>query len=535
MPFREVPMVETREIVRLWLAGLPKKRIAARLGVDPKTVRHYVGAAERAGLRAGQGEAALTEDVLCTVLAALHSHARRERGPSWDVCTEHREFIRKHLDGGVRLTKVRRLLRRQGVLVSYATLHRFAVQELGFGRKAATVPVADCEPGEELQVDTGWMGYLQPDAAGKRRRYRAWIFAAVRSRHRFVYPCFQETTATAIEACEAAWDFFGGVFRVLVPDNTKAIVVEADPLHPRLNRAFLEYAQSRGFHIDPTRVRSPQDKGRVERSVVSVREDCFAGERIRTLEEARRHARIWCLAEYGLRRHTRTQRLPLEHFEAEEKPCLRPAPTAPYDPPLWCEPKVGRDQLAQVAKALYSLPTEYVGRKLDARADRQLVRFYLDWQLIKTHPRQPPGGRSIDPADFPAEKTAYAMRDVDFLYEQAARHGESVGLFAQALLAGPLPWTRMRRVYKLLDLGTRYGSVRLEHACARALDADMSNVYRLQRMLELAHPEIATARRGDKVIPLARYLRPASQYALPLVARPSKPEGEDRDPRHDQP
>jgi len=532
MSFREVPMVETKEIVRLWMAGLPKKRIAARVGVDPKTVRHYVRAAERAGLEPGQGEQALTEEALCAVLVALHDGVRRERGESWAVCGEQREFIRKHLEDGVRLTKVRKLLKRQGVLVSYATLHRFCVLELGFGRKGATVPVADCGPGEELQVDTGWMAYLERDEHGKRRRYRAWIFTSVLSRHRFVYPCFQESTETAIEACEAAWVFFGGIFRVLIPDNTKAIVIEADPLRPRLNRAFLEYAQTRGFHIDPTRVQSPRDKARVERSVIPVREDCFAGERLRSIEDARSHARVWCLSEYGMRRHTRTQRLPLEHFEAEEKSRLRPAPTEPYDPPLWCEPKVGRDHLAVVAKALYSLPTNFIGKKLDARADRQLVRFYLDWQLVKTHPRMPAGGKSIDPTDFPAEKAAYAMRDVDFLYAQAAKYGESVGLFAQALLAGPLPWTRMRRVYKLLALGTRYGSARLEEACTKALDADMADVHRLQRMLEIAHPEVTTSRRG-KVIPLARYLRPASQYALPIVSRTSNPEGEDHDPGPD--
>jgi hypothetical protein len=266
--------------------------------------------------------------------------------------------------------------------------------------------------------------------------------------------------------------------------------------------------------------------------VVPVREDCFAGERLYSIEEARSCARVWCLTEYGMRRHTRTQRLPLEHYEAEEKPRLLPAPTEPYDPPLWCAPKVGRDHLAAVAKALYSLPTAFIGKKLSARADSQLVRFYEDWQLIKTHPRQLPGGRSIDRADFPAEKTAYAMRDVDFLYKQAAKHGESVGLFAQALLAGPLPWARMRRVYKLLGLATRYGSTRLEEVCPRALDADMANVRRLQRMLEIAHPEVTASRRGN-VIPLARYLRPSSQYALSLDRGTPKPRGETDDPGHD--
>src|SRR5207302_8770241 len=145
-----------------------------------------------------------------------------------------------------------------------------AIGALGFGRTAPTVPVADCGPGEEVQVDTGWMTLLAPDADGRRRRFRAWIFTAVYSRHRFVYPCFGETTASAIEACEAAWAFFGGVFAVRIPDNTKAIVDTADPLHPRNVAASREYTQTRRFHVDPTRVRQPPDTARLARSVPPV-------------------------------------------------------------------------------------------------------------------------------------------------------------------------------------------------------------------------------------------------------------------------
>jgi transposase len=58
----------------------------------------------------------------------------------------------------------------------------------------------------------------------ERRRLLVWIFTAVLSRHRFVYPVFRETTQTAIEACEEAWVYYGGIFRTLIPDNTKTIV-----------------------------------------------------------------------------------------------------------------------------------------------------------------------------------------------------------------------------------------------------------------------------------------------------------------------
>jgi transposase len=525
MAYREVTMLEVKEVLRLWRSGAGKKRIAAELGLDVKTVRRYVRAAVACGLE--PGPLPLTDEQLAEVIAALRSPVERPHGESWELCLRESDFIAQHLAQHLKLSKVQRLLLRRGVEIPYPTLHRFAVAELDFGRVATTIPVADCEPGQEVQLDTGWMTMLEPDLFGKRRRFRAWIFTAVRSRHRFVYACFEETTRTAIAACEAAWEFFGGIFHVLIVDNTKSIVQTADPLAPRIVPAFLEYSQSRGFHIDTARVRSPRDKARVERAVQPVRDDCFAGEALYSIEQAQERSNHWCTNEYGRRRHSRTQRMPLEQFEAEEKPALLPPPQTPYEVPLWCEPLVARDQCAQVAKALYSLPTRFVGKRLRARADRSTVRFYEGATLVKTHARQVPGSKSIDASDYPAHKTAYALRDVAFLEGQAKKSGESIGRFAHALLEGPLPWTRMRRVYALLGLVRRYGEVRVESACATAIAVEMFDVHRLERMLKLAPLPSPPPPSGAKVIPLARFLRSPSQYALPLASRDrEKPEKE---------
>jgi hypothetical protein len=513
--YREVTMIELREVLRLWSEGVPKKRVAAQLGLDPKTVRRYLRVAGTAGLVAPG--VAPSEEQLREVLLALHPAGGRPRGDSWDRCEAERSTIERGLKSGLRLTKIRKLLRRQKVEIPYPTLHRFAVLELGFGRTASTIPVLDGEAGQEVQVDTGWVGWLTlPGIPVRRRRFRAWIFTAVRSRYRFVYPTFEETTARAIEACEAAWAFFGGIFHVLIPDNTKAIILDPDALAPRVTPAFLEYVQARHFHIDAARVRHARDKARVERAVPGVRDDCFAGEVLTTVEDARELAVHWCLEEYGLRRHSRTQQRPRELFEAEERAALLPLPPTPYDIPEWAEPKVGRDQLASVVKALYSIPHRYVGHRLTARADSHLVRFYDRAVLVKTHARQPPGGRSIDEHDYPVERSVYALRNVDALRGQAAAAGEVIGQYAAALLDSPLPWTRMRRVYALLGLVRRYGAVRVTEVCAAALAADMLDVRRLQRMLEFASAAPATSSAPARVIPLARYLRPASQYALPL-------------------
>ncbi|MEI7745447.1 MAG: IS21 family transposase [Chloroflexota bacterium] len=530
MAYREVTMIELKEVLRQWLAAVPNKRIAARLGLDPKTSRRYIEAGKGAGLAPGQPTEVLTDELLTKLYTALRPAPERAHGDAWAVCEAQRAFIKARLDQRIRLTKILKLLLRQGVAVPYSTLHRFAVEQLGFGRQAPTVPVADGEPGKELQVDTGWVGWLfQPD--GTKRRFRAWIFTPHRSRHRFVYPCFAESTETAIEACEAAWAYYGGVFHVLVPDNTKAIVDEPDPLEPKLTLGFLEYAQDRDFHVDPARVRTPTDKPRVERCVRDTRDDCFDGETLATLAEAREHARRWYADDYGMRRHSTTGRMPREHFESEERPCLHAAPEAPYDVPEWGQPKIGRDHLAQVARGLYSLPTRFIGERLVSRADSRTVRFYKAGLVVKVHARVGPGEKSIDTNDFPAHQTAYAMRDVVYLAQQADTHGEHVGQYARALLAGPLPWARMRHVGALLGMARKYGDVRLNQTCAAAIAADLVNIRRLQRMLEAAlQLESAPPTPPPNVIPMSRYLRPTREYALsPAPSARAVPQGDDHE------
>ena len=521
MAYREVTMIEIKEVLRRWVSQTPKKRIAAQLGLDPKTVRRYVEAAEQHGVRCEDGLAGLTDERVGAVIVALKQPPPHPHGDPWWACEAERKMIEAHLKKGLRLTKIHRLLERSQVRVPYSTLHRFAVQELSFGRKASTVPVADGEPGHELQVDTGWVFSLEPDRSGVRRRKKAFIFTPNVSRYRFVYPIEHETTAEAIAACEAAWAFYGGIFRVMIVDNTKAIVARADPLEAQITTAFQEYAQARGFFVDATRVRRPKDKPRVERSVRDVRDDCFAGERLIDLAAAHARALRWCRDEYGMRRHSTTGRMPREHFTHVEAPALLPAPTEPYDVPRWSTPKVARDHFAQVERALYSLPTRLIGRVLDARADLHFVRFYDHGRLVKICPKQPPGGRFIDPKDYPEHKRAYAMRDIDFLQKTADELGPSISALTRRLLAHPLPWTRMRSVQALISLTRRYGADRVDAVCVTALAHDMLSVPRLRRMLESA--AIATKPEPPRALPPGRFLRPPQHFALPTTTTTGEP------------
>jgi len=231
-------------------------------------------------------------------------------------------------------------------------------------------------------------------------------------------------------------------------------------------------------------VRHPKDKPKVERAVPFARRSFFAGERFIDLADAQRRAVEWCRVRAGLRLHGTTQARPAEVFAAEEQPKLLPAPNEPYDLPLYSQPKVHRDHHVEVAKSLYSVPGNLIGSRVDARADRCLVRIFHRGQLVKVHPRMAPGQRSTDPADLPSHKTAYAMRDLDLLYRMAAGHGDAVGAYAAALLDSPLPWTKMRQVYALLGLAKKWGSQRVDAACRSALDHEAVNVGLIGRMLE---------------------------------------------------
>lgn len=266
--FREVSVVEAREVLRLWLKKYGQRAIARMLGMDRKTLRRYVEAAADAGIVQDGGEGQLTDEAIGVVIGATRNGRPPGHGEGWRRLEDERAFITERIEKDLRLTKIHDLLARRGIVVAYRTLHRFAVAELGFGqRQRATVLLAEGEPGSEVQVDFGRMG-LVPDPKSERRRVaHGLVFTPVVSRYRFCWLTLEQTTAAVIEGFEAAWSFYGGVFRVAVPDNLKPVVVKADPIAPRFNVAFLEYAQARGFVIDPARVRRATDKGRVENAV----------------------------------------------------------------------------------------------------------------------------------------------------------------------------------------------------------------------------------------------------------------------------
>jgi transposase len=309
--FREVRVSEVREVLRCWLGGGGLRTAAERAGVDRKTARRYVEAALAAGLDRDGGECQLTDELIGAVIAAVRPARASGHGAAWESLLAHEQQICEWITGGeLQLTNVHGKLSRRGVNVPYRTLHRFAVERCGFGRRQPTLRVADGEPGVECQLDFARMGLIPDPESGRRRVVHALVFTAVYSRHMFVWLTFRQTLAAVIEGCEAAWAFFGGIFKVLIPDNLTPVVTNADAVNPTFTVGWLDYAQARGFGTDPARVRSPKDKPRVERVVQYVRGNFFAGEEFLDLADAQARAERWCTATAGLRVHGTTAQRP---------------------------------------------------------------------------------------------------------------------------------------------------------------------------------------------------------------------------------
>src|SRR5215469_10944453 len=331
LAFREVAVTEIREVLRAWLAGAGLRRVGEQAGVDRKTARRYVLAAVEAGLARDGGTGQLTDELVGQVAEKVRPVRPGGHGQPWGLLEARRAEIEAQVKDGLSVVKIGVLLQRRGVVVPYRTLHRFCVEQCGFGRTAATVRVADGEPGAECQLDFGYLGLLFDPVSGRQRKVHALIFTACYSRHMFVWLSFTQTLAAFIAGCEAAWIFFGGVFKVLIPDNASAIVADADAVNPRFTVGWLDYAQHCGFATDPARVRSPKDKPRVERAVQYVRGNFFAGEHFTGLADAQARAQAWCREVAGC-----ASTAPFRRVRRRCSPSTRPARCCRSACPMTC-------------------------------------------------------------------------------------------------------------------------------------------------------------------------------------------------------
>ncbi len=461
-------MRKVREVLRLrWGCGLSERTVASSCSLARSTVGKYTRRAGEAGL-----SWPLPEDLTDEELE------RRLFPP----CPE--EFPGpRHMPDWM---EVHRQLRRKGVTLrllweEHKAAHPDGPQYTQFcvryraWRSSLDLPMRqDHKAGEKLFVD--YCGQTMPVADRETGAVReAQIFVAVLGASNYTYAEAFWTQSLA-EWCAAhahAFQYFGGVPSLVIPDNLKSGVTLAHRYEPEIARAYSELAAHYGCAIVPARVRKPKDKAKVEKGVLDVERGILA---------ALRNHTFFSLAELNaavsrlLRQHNDRpfQKLPGSRrslFEQLDAPALAPLPGRPYEYAEWRRVRVSVDYHVAVDGHYYSVPYQLVGQALDVRITTTAVECFHKSRRVASHMRSPRQGRHTTvTAHMPKAHQDYAQWTPERLVCWAEKTGPQTALAVETILTSrPHPQQGFRACLGLMRLGKEYGADRLEAACARAL------------------------------------------------------------------
>lgn len=464
-------MRDIAEIIEHWHAGRPIQAVADSLGVDRKTVRKYVGIAKSAGFQAGDGSTPPGGWAAWLDSKGANVGGRRKRsGPASDELERFRERIMQSLRDVKPTTAWRRLHREHDLQASLTSFRRYIkdlLPEAG-NYPRITVRRPDARAGEEAQVDYGFLGMWLNPLTGRRQAINVFVLILAFSRHLFARAVLRMDQQAWIESHIAAFDYFGGVPRRIVPDNLKAGVLKPDRYDPAFNRAYDELAHHYGFLIDPARAAKPTDKPHVERTIPFIRSDFWQGRSFSSLADINGGLHTWCIEIAGQRIHGTTRSRPIEVYNTVELAAMQPLPAISFELAAWVDAKVALDCHVQALGSWYSIPYQHVGETISVCLTGHLAQFYLKRRLIKTHLRVPKGQRSTDWNDYPPEKAAFFQRTPDWCRQQAGDLGQAVSEVVETVLEVQA-LHHLRQAQGILRLAKKYDPERLNAACARAL------------------------------------------------------------------
>jgi len=530
MARRRIGVADIKAVLVAWEAGERISAIERMLGYTRPTVRKYIGAAKRLGLVRGQrSRSDLEWDRLAREVQGLLASHRAAGVATAEVAQWH-TYLAQRVPTTYLTVLYQRLRDEHGLGVSWATFYRYVATHWPervprtHPVPAPTVRLPDPPPGEEAQVDFFFVGHWSDPATGQGHRLSAFLMTLAHSRHQFLYPVLGEDERAWLEAHVAAFTFFGGVPRRLVPDNLSAGIRKADRYDPRVNRAYSELARYYGCLVDPARVRHPKDKPRVERGVAYARESFFRGRSFPSVGQMRSAAVRWAREVAGVRVHGTTGEQPWEAFQQREQAALLPLPPTPWELATWTTAAVQADCHLSVARAHYSVPYRYVGQRLDVRVGERVVSIYDGAALVTSHMRQR-RGRATRLEHYPPDGQAFLRATPQVCAQRAQAVGPATAQLVEALLA-PRLLHLLREAQAVVRLGERYAPAPLEAACQQALavgDGRWRTVRGLlERGLQAAGPEEAVT---PSAAVTGAFLRgPTAFAALPAAGTGPEPQ-----------
>lgn len=478
-------MRKIKRVLDLNARGLSQRAIADSCGIAQSTVSDYLAASAAAGVtwpEAGEWDEAEIERKLFPHQPAPEFW-RKHQEPDWQkIQTE----MPQHKDLTLQLVWDEYRGQQEGNGYSYS---RFCELYRDWVKKLDVVLRQEHRAGEKAFVD--YAGATIPIyASGGEIEFSAAIFVAVLGASNYTYAeaTRDQGLASWIGSHMRAFEFFGGVTELTVPDNLKSAVTKPSYYEPELNRTYEEMAGHYGTAILPARPRRARDKAKVEVAVQIVQ---------RWIVMALRHRRFFSLAELneaiatllvklnqrGFRKRSGSR---AELFEQIDRPALRPLPAQRYQIGEWRTTRVDLNYHVELDQHFYSVPHTLVGQPVEIRSTATTVEIFRCGVRVASHVRSVEKQKmSTVPEHRPNAHQRYLDRPPERLIEEAQCSGPSTATFVEAVLAAKRhPEQGYRSCLGILNLKHQYPAARMEAACERALRLRAFNLQSVASILK---------------------------------------------------
>ena len=377
-------MTNHKEILRLKNLGLSNAEIAAACCCGRNTVTRTLKRASETGLNWTRVKSMSLEEVYSKLFPGSEDRVQY-RMPDYEQV--HREMQKSGVTLSLLWAEYCDQCRAAGELPYQST--QFNKYYADFVSKTKATMHLEHKPGETMQVD--WAGQttgITDTDTGE--LIPAYLFVAVLpcSGYAYVEAFPDEKQEAWISAHVHAYRFFGGVTRILTPDNLKTGVIRNTRDDTVINKTYRELSEHYGTAIIPARPRTPKDKAFVEGSVGVVSTWIIAALRnqqffsLTELNEAVSE-KLYAFNHKPFQKREGSRAAAFE----EEKPFLLPLPAAPFELALWKVATVQYNYHVSVDKQNYSVPYEYIKQKVDVRMTAHTVEVFFEGNRIASHPR----------------------------------------------------------------------------------------------------------------------------------------------------
>jgi transposase len=276
-----------------------------------------------------------------------------------------------------------------------------------------------------------------------------------------------------IKAHIHAFEYFGGVPQIIVPDNLKAGVTNPCRYEPDINPTYQDLAEHYGTTVIPARPAKPRDKAKAEAAVLLAERWILAPLRNHTffgLSELNQSIlkKLDALNNRSFKKLNTTRK---KLYETIDKPALRPLPAQRYEYADWKRATVNIDYHVELERHFYSVPYQLVREKVDIRFTSTTVEILFKNRRVASHKRSyVPGAFTTLTEHMPKSHQRYLEWTPSRIIKWAAKNGPSTErLVTRVMENRPHPEQGFRSSLGIIRLANHYSPERLEKACARAL------------------------------------------------------------------